>query len=274
LSGNRPRISLRAYRPVQIDGLIRVGRDHDGGYVLPRAVIDESHSLLSLGVNDDWSFEEGMLARNPAMSLTCVDGTTGMARILRKTAQKSMDMLGHLLTFQIAKMLRNAEYLAKPFLFRRFFSRHELLPLMVAASDAPGAITLPMLIDRITGGRDDRWLIVKSDIEGAEFDVLPDSIGRMRRVSALLIEFHRLDLHWQRFEACMDALMRTFHIAHVHGNNFTAYIPGTEVPLTLEMTLINKALVPGTPPPTQNSYPLPNLDMSNTRKRPDLRISF
>jgi hypothetical protein len=171
-------------------------------------------------------------------------------------------------------MLRNADYLAKPFLFHRFFSRHELLSLMVAARAAPGAITLPMLIDQVTGGREDRWLIVKSDIEGAEFDVLPDSIGWMRRVSALLIEFHRLDLHWQQFEACMGALMRTFHIAHVHGNNFDAYIPGTEVPVTLEVTLVNKALVTGTPPPARNSYPLPNLDMSNTRKRPDLRINF
>ena len=242
--------------------------------MLPRTVIDASHSLLSLGVNDDWSFEEGVLARNPAMSITCVDGTAGMAMILRKTAQKFVDMLGYLLTLRINRMLRNADYLAKPFLFRRFFSRHELLPLMVAASDAPDAITLPTLIDRATGGRDDLWLIVKSDIEGAEFDVLPDSISRMRRVSALLVEFHRLDLHWERFEACMGALMRDFYIAHVHGNNFDEYIPGTEVPVTLEVTLVNKALVTGTPPPAQNSYPVPNLDMSNTRKRPDLRISF
>lgn len=266
--------SLRAYRPVRLEGLIRVGRDFDGGYVLPRQVMDKSQALLSLGVRDDWSFEEGVLAHNPAMRVTCVDGTTGMARILRRAAQKSVDMVGHALTLQIAKFRRNAGALAKPLAFRRFFSRHELLPLMVAGSASPGTITLPMLLERVTGGRKDCWVIVKSDIEGAEFEVLPDSIGRMEQVSALLIEFHRLDVHWESFVACMSALMRIFHVAHVHGNNFDGYIEGTQVPMTLEMTLVNKALAPGTPPPVTDAYPLPGLDMPNTRKRSDLRLSF
>ncbi|HNS26959.1 MAG TPA: hypothetical protein PKN91_02440 [Steroidobacteraceae bacterium] len=43
---------------MELPGMMRVGRDHDGGYVLPRDVIERSHTLLSLGVNDDWSFEE------------------------------------------------------------------------------------------------------------------------------------------------------------------------------------------------------------------------
>ena len=274
MSGTQPQLALRDYRPVQIDGLIRVGRDNDGGYVLPRDVIGKSHALLSLGVNDDWSFEEGVLAHNPAMVVTCVDGTTGMARILRKTAQRFVDMLGHLLTLQLRKSLRNARYLAKPVLFHRFFSRHELLPLMVAARDAPGAITLPALLDRVTGGRDDRWVMLKSDVEGAEFEVLPAALGRMHRVAALLIEFHRLDLHAEQFKSCMAELMRVFHIAHIHGNNFDGYIPGTGVPITLEMTLVNKALVTGVPLPVRHAYPVPNLDMPNTRKRPDLPLVF
>lgn len=274
MSDNDIRPSLRAYRPVRLEGLIRVGRDFDGGYVLPRQIINKSQVLLSLGINDDWSFEEGVLAHNPAMRITCVDGTTGIARILRKTAQKSVDMLGELLTLQIAKFRRNARYLTKPFEFPRFFSRHELIPLMVAGSASPGAVTLPMLLERVTGGRKDWWVIVKSDIEGAEFDVLPDAIGRMEQVSALLIEFHRLDVHWKRFVACMSDLTRVFYVAHVHGNNFDGYIEGTEVPITLEMTLVNKALAPGTPPAATYDYPLPGLDMPNTRKRSDLRLSF
>jgi len=266
--------SLRAYRPVQLEGLIRVGRDFDGGYVLPGPLIEKCHALLSLGVNDDWSLEEGLLAHNPALRVTCVDGTTGMGRILRKTAQKSVDMLGHLLTLQIAKFRRNARYLAKPLAFRRFFSRHELLPLMVAGTAAPGAITLPALLERITRGDAGSWVILKSDIEGAEFEVLPGSIRHMGQVAVLLIEFHRLDLHWEAFVGCMSALMQAFHVAHVHGNNFDGCIPGTQVPITLEVTLVNKALAPGDLPAVAKSYPLPGLDMPNTRKRPDLPLNF
>jgi hypothetical protein len=266
--------TLRAYRPVEIDGLIRVGRDNDGGYVVPAHAIDTSHSLLSLGVNDDWSFEEAVLARNPAILITCVDATTGMARILLKTAQKAFDLLGNLLTFRIAKLRRNCAYLAKPFLFHRFFSRHPLLPLMVASRDAPGEVTLSTLLERVTAGRKDRWVILKSDIEGAEFDVLADSSGRLTQVSLLAIEFHRLDLNWERFAACMKALMRDFHVAHMHGNNFDGYVPGTGVPITLEVTLINKALVKGSPLPSRHTYPIPDRDMCNTPKRVEIQIDF
>lgn len=272
MSGNQP--TLRAYRPVEIDGLIRMGRDHDGGYVVPGHAIDTSHSLLSLGVNDDWSFEEAVLARNPAILVTCVDATTGMARILRKTAQKAFDLLGNLLTLRLAKARRNTAYLAKPFLFHRFFSRHQLLPLMVAPRNAPGEVRLSTLLDRVTAGRKDQWVILKSDIEGAEFDVLADSIGRLGQVSMLAIEFHRLDLNWERFTACMSTLMRDFHVAHVHGNNFDGCVPGTGVPITLEVTLINKALVKGSPPPSRLAYPIPNRDMCNTPKRVDIQIDF
>ena len=266
--------SLRPYRPVHFEGLIRVGRDFDGGYVLPRHVIDQSQALLSLGVNDDWSFEEGILGHNPRMRVTCVDGTTGMARILRKAAKKAVEMLGHLLTLQLDRFLRDARYLAKPFAFRRFFSRHELLSLLVAGSAAPGCVTLPVLLERVTGGRKDGWVMVKSDIEGAEYDALPGAIDRMGRVSALLIEFHRLDVHWEDFVACMSALKRQFHVAWVHGNNFDGCIEGTKVPITLELALVNKALAPRDPPLSTCHYPQPGLDMPNTRKRPDLQLSF
>jgi hypothetical protein len=259
---------------VQFDGLVRVGRDNDGGYVLPRDLIEKSAALLSLGVNDDWSFEEDMLAANPALRITCVDGTTGMGRILLKTAQNSVDMIGHLFSRQIPKFRRNVSYLSKPFAFWRFFSKHELLPLMVRSSAAAGCVTLPELLERSTRGEADCWVILKSDIEGAEFSVLPASVGHLKQVAAILIEFHDLDRNWEAFVACMSALLPGFHIAHVHGNNFDGYAAGTTVPVTLEMTLVNKALVAGEPPPATQPYPLPGLDMPNSFKRPDLALTF
>lgn len=38
--------------------LVRVGRDNDGGYLISQQDIDHSDLLLSLGIKDDWSFEE------------------------------------------------------------------------------------------------------------------------------------------------------------------------------------------------------------------------
>ena len=65
-----------------------------------------------------------------------------------------------------------------------------------------------------------------------------------------------------------------FHVAHVHGNNFDACIPGTRVPKTIEMTLVNRALDAGTPRSSTVDYPRAGLDMPNSRKRPELPLDF
>ena len=269
---NEPiRPSLSPYRPVVFDDLIRLGRDHDGGYLLPRRVVVAAGALLSMGVNDDWSFEEDALAINPALRVTCVDSRTGLGHIVRKTLQKGVDLIGALLAFRGEKIRRNAHYVATRIgSFRRFFGRHELRRLTVAATPGPGRVTVPDLLGSIAGD----WLLVKCDIEGGEYDVLPPAAGQWQRVAALLVEFHGLGANWSRFTGCMRTLSGDFVVAHVHGNNFVGCIPGTSVPDTIEVTLVNRRLVDGVPAPSLASYPLPGLDMPCSRKRPDLPLSF
>jgi hypothetical protein len=72
----------------------------------------------------------------------------------------------------------------------------------------------------------------------------------------------------------MQSLMADFHVAHMHGNNFAGYIPGTRVPGALEVTLVRKSLVPGDPLPALRDYPRPGLDMPNRYGHPDLAIDF
>jgi hypothetical protein len=45
-------------RPIELDDLIRVGHESDGGYVLPKRCIEKTDILLSFGISDDWSFED------------------------------------------------------------------------------------------------------------------------------------------------------------------------------------------------------------------------
>lgn len=266
--------SLESLRPSHFDDLVRVGRDHDGGYILPRSAIVASDVLLSLGVNDDWSFEESVVSVNPRITVTCVDGSTGLRHILRKTAQKSVDMLGYLATLQISKFLRNARYLSRPVEFRRFFARHELLKLMVSAGPASGCVTLHDLLTRAAGGSRDRRILLKCDIEGSEYEVLPTLDEFASQVVAIVAEFHGLDRHWRQFAACMQALESHFCVAHVHGNNFDGCVSGTLVPVTLEVTLVNRLLLVEDPVRSRRSYPVQGLDMPNNRKRPDLPLAF
>ncbi len=263
--------SLRAYRPRYFPDRVRMGRDRDGGYVLARRMITSSQALLSLGVEADWSFEESLLAVAPALEVTCVDGTTGPEVIRARVLKELRRVLKQL---RLVRAIEIARDLGKPSAFRRFFARHQFLKLMVAARPGPGLATLDELLTRVRGADPKRWVLVKMDIEGSEYEVLAASRERWSHVAGLVVEFHALDRRWPEFEAQMTVLLRSFHVVHVHGNNHDGCIPGTAVPLTLEITLVNKALCDGEPPPATERYPLPGLDRPCKRGHPDLPLSF
>lgn len=270
-------VSLREFRPREVDALVRVGNDGDGGYVLPLIAVQRSGTLLSLGVLDDWSFEAHALRLNAAVRVVCVDGTASAGRVFKRAGQKMVDMVGQLFTFRWEKLKRNARYLARPFGFLKFFSQHELLQLMVGTHGGKGHITLPDLLARVQSGdrpNASEWLLLKVDIEGSEFEIFPLPVEWQHRTAAVLIEFYALDKHWEQFTTIMRQLQESFYIVHLHGNNYDGCIPGTDVPIVLEVSLINKQLVPGTPPMSQRAYPLPTLDRPNNWKRADLPLNF
>ena len=41
--------------------LVRIGRNADGGYLLPRQVLAEINGCLSFGLGAEWSFEQALL---------------------------------------------------------------------------------------------------------------------------------------------------------------------------------------------------------------------
>jgi hypothetical protein len=222
-------------------------------------------------VEADWSFEEGMLALNPLINLTCVDGTTGPEVIRARVRQELRKAVVRLRGGKVLRMLRLLDRHTE---FEHFFRKHDFQQLMVAAQPGPGLATVDELLERVRGGDPQRWVLLKMDIEGTEYDVLPAVAARLQRVSALAIEFHRMDQNWERFEAIMAALAPTFFVAHIHGNNNDPYVPGTPVPLTIEITLVNRLLVDPLPPQAAVSYPLPGLDAPNKPRLPDMALDF
>ncbi len=263
--------SLRALRPLRFPDLVRVGSAFDGGYVLPLAVIRASGALLSLGVEANWEFEEGALALNPSLAVTCVDGTTGPEVIRARARRELLRALVRLRPVKVARMLR---LYGRARAFDRFFAKHEFLPLMVGGKAGPGAATVAELLDRVRAGDATRWVLIKMDIEGSEYESLAAAAGHLGRVSALIIEFHDLGRTWPTFCATLAALEEDFRLAHIHGNNHSGYIPGTRVPETLELTLVHRELVPGILPAAPDPFPLPVLDRPCDRRQPDLVLSF
>ena len=91
-------------------------------------------------------------------------------------------------------------------------------------------------------GDDDRRLVVKMDVEGAEWDsflLAPDAV--FDHIDQLQVEFHGVDD--RRYVAAMQRLKQFFYIAHVHYNNFSCDPTLTPFPSwAFEALLVSKRI--------------------------------
>src|SRR3546814_19484714 len=71
-------------RPSAPADLVRVGSGGDGGYVLPRRVLDRVRGVLGMGLFDDWSFEAWVHERTGAR-IAIFDHTVNWRFWLRRT---------------------------------------------------------------------------------------------------------------------------------------------------------------------------------------------
>ena len=44
-------ILTKKLKPIEVENLIRIGRENDGGYVIPQSVFELCDGLLSYGIN-------------------------------------------------------------------------------------------------------------------------------------------------------------------------------------------------------------------------------
>ncbi len=94
----------------------------------------------------------------------------------------------------------------------------------------------------VKNGDENRRLVVKMDVEGAEWDsflLAPDSV--FDHIDQLQVEFHHVDD--RRYVATMQRLKRFFYVAHVHYNNFSCDPALTPFPSwAFEALLVNKRI--------------------------------
>ncbi len=140
-----------------------------------------------------------------------------------------------------------------------------------------GDPTREITLDDILAGAGSSNLILKIDIEGAEwevFDVLPDA--DFARFTQILVEFH--DLHRYRDAAWRERAGRVFakivqshRLIHVHGNNYNATFAAgmRECPRDLEMTFVRSDRCAWQP--SRETFPTP-LDRPNKPSVPDYEL--
>ena len=104
--------------------------------------------------------------------------------------------------------------------------------------------TLPMLLED-NGHLDKKHIILKMDIEGAEWEALctlPDKF--MEQFDQIMLEFHNMNRedNYPKMEMALEKLNKTHQLVHLHGNNWENYtmMAGRVMPNVIECTYIKK----------------------------------
>jgi hypothetical protein len=262
-------------RPLLYPALMHLGPRGDGGYVVPADHISPCRFLISLGLCDNWKFDKDFLRLNPAVSIIGVDHTVGPAFFIAGMPFCLGKIIGYALIFNRAKLRKYTGRLYDYIEYFSFFKDpHKHLKKRVTASiTGPVDITLNTLLNtHAPGGEHDVFL--KMDIEGSEYEIVPDIIRNHARIRCLAAEFHRLHQRTDEFNQAMRLLAQHFSIVHIHGNNIGPYDSTIDFPISIEITWVNRALLKGELRHSTLSYPREGLDFPNTPTRPDYKLGF
>jgi hypothetical protein len=217
---------LDELRPVALQNctLARVGSANDGGYLMCGNLIEHLGAAYSYGVgpNDDWGCQISSTHRVPVHQYDCFDPA--------RPACPTGTFVFH--DECIAERREKA--------FGRLFD------------------TLTSQIAR--NGDTGKRLIVKIDVEGAEWDALmatPDEV--LATIDQLPMELH--GVNEAKFVEVVRKLKRNFYLVNLHFNNFSCSPEAAPLPaVAYQVLFVNKRIgvldaSKGTPPPSPLNAP-------------------
>ena len=103
-------------------------------------------------------------------------------------------------------------------------------------------------------------------------DIIDEISNFSSSIKMLIFEFHWLDKNEEIFLRSIKKLQKDFDVVHIHGNNHCEKL-STGLPITLEMTLVNKNIKSNEATYVKD-FPIKNLDFPNNPYKKDLSFSF
>lgn len=234
---------------------VRLGRNNDGGYVIDQRSLGDVQQLISIGINDDWSFERDFIRHN-RVPVAAYDGSIDLTFFVKQAVYSLVKLYNPFHLFD--KLSRSIGYL----MFFRGDVRH--IRAHVGLSSPPDYVSFAEVISSIA--RDVDAVFLKIDIEGGEYRILDDIIAIADRLTGMVIEFHDVDINLEKIERFIAGL--ELGLCHVHCNN---YEPLNEhcTPLAIELTFTKY----GKKPEIGMQLPMPQ-DMPNNPTCEDYTILF
>ncbi|MCE9657605.1 MAG: FkbM family methyltransferase [Burkholderiales bacterium] len=256
---------LQILQPLVYADLTRVGSACDGGYLIPGRPLAGIDGLISFGVSVDWNFEKSIRSMHSEIPIHCYDHTVDTRLFAKHFAAG------------VLNVLRGRERLGGPLArlsvwrdYPRFFqgaTRH-YAQRVFNRRESPMDATIDMIFERVEASR---HLLLKMDIEGGEYRVIPEIVKRADRVDILIVEFHDTDPLRAVFIAQLGLLLEHFNVAHVHGNNYCGRAEDG-LPDALEVTFVNRRFGAGSE--KRANLPLQGLDSPCNPAIPELELAF
>lgn len=236
---------LKVYQTYDTHGPIqlrRIGHAHDGGYLIPELAMQEADIVIGYGVANDISFEDSATAiyEKPSYGFDC---TCPLIYPMQKECHF------------IPSCIVSKESIKQ---FPSYASFDQHLDMVGAAG---------------------KKLFIKMDIEGNEYDTLPDILSYASKITGIVLEIHFMESK-QIAQALhlLQMLDKNFLLVHVHGNNncqdnFVTTNAKGSISRVLELSYINRGLVHSYEISKDQAHPT-LLDMPNAPGLPDVEFTI
>ena len=229
--------------------LMRIGRDNDGGYIVEKNSFKNSENLISLGIGDDWSFEEDFLIKHSNVNIKCFDEVLDKKFLLKRIIRQFI-FIFYNRNFSLLK-----ERILIYFSFLKIKKKIQFNKKKIFYND----------LNKILSNQTNN-VFLKIDIEGSEYRILDDLLLNQNKIIGLVIEFHDCDLHKEKIIKFINSLNLT--LVHIHGNNVGEKDLNSDITV-LELTFSKD------PKKVSDTNILPNkLDMPNSSGRREVALNF
>lgn len=213
-------------KPKYTYDLIRLGSNHDGGYLVEKSSVIKCEHLFSFGIATNWIFEKDFIKYNN-VKLLAFDGSinSDFWRNQKKIAISKAKKLSFNKLY---------EYFINKIQFEKFFNEKNFVPKFVGTT-LPNSMSLDSIIELSNKSKN----FLKIDIEGSEYEILDSILYNQKKIIGLVIEFHDCNSNLKKIINFIKSL--ELDLVHIHANNYiqTKY----KVPDILEISFSRNPIV-------------------------------
>jgi hypothetical protein len=249
-------------RPMVGVSMLRLGRNYDGGYVVPKLALIECDALISLGYGYDSSFEREFLKFDRKKSVALYDLNINLKSSIKRLFLDLFSVIFQGRGFPVFRGKQLLEYLLVLFNQRINYKIGK-----IGHVNDSKCLNLVDTSKAIAG----KNIILKMDIEGSEYESLDLDLHYLGRFQCLIIEFHDIASRSDEFLSITNSIKKEFTLMNTHINNFAPIVKG--IPQVVELCFIRSSLIAKDSLKWADSIPNP-IDLPCNPSKPEIIYQY